>query len=416
MNTYQVHFLGCKSSQADAMGYAGILQRAGWKEAASGEDVSLMLIQTCTVTMSADAQGRQLVRKLKHQHPSAKIVLTGCYAQRAEEELMSMPEVDCVIGNLNPEKHALFARIAGSRSTEDTDFPLPGEFARTRPFIKIQDGCDARCSYCIIPTVRGKSRSLPVDEVVRRVEFFRDRGYKEMILTGISMGGYGKDLNPKTSLSFLLTKLRDMPGDFKIRLSSVEPEEIDDSFLDIFTSTDRFQPHLHLPLQSASNQVLKRMRRQYLFDRYDSIVRRLFVAKPEMNLGTDILVGFPDEDHLAFEETLHYVQDAPFAYCHVFPFSPRPDTPAASYNRQVTHSEATDRAARLREIGRKKNFSYRSRFVGKELTALLLHGTSEALTDNYIRVNIGKSSTKSQFVSIRIHSVDGDATRGIIIQ
>jgi threonylcarbamoyladenosine tRNA methylthiotransferase MtaB len=415
MNTYQVHFLGCKASMADAMGYAGILQRAGWKDAAQGEPVSLILIQTCTVTMSADAQGRQMVRKLKSQHPSARILLTGCYAQRAEEELIAMPEVDYVIGNLNPQKQQLFSKIANVNANEDTDFPMPGEFARTRPFIKIQDGCDARCSYCIIPAVRGKSRSLPVDEVVRRVELFRDRGYKEMILTGISMGGYGKDLTPRSSLSHLMSRLHSLPGDFKIRLSSIEPEEVDEAFLDVFASSNRFQPHLHLPIQSASDQVLKKMRRQYLFRRYDWIVQRLFTANPRINLGTDVLVGFPEEDPLAFEETYRYVQDAPLAYCHVFPFSPRPDTPAASYRRKVSDSEVTERAAKLRDLASQKNLKYRSQFLGEKLSALVLQGTEEALTDNYIRVKVGEKMQVAGFVSIRIHSVDGMHTRGAIV-
>jgi threonylcarbamoyladenosine tRNA methylthiotransferase MtaB len=416
MKTYQVHFLGCKASQADAAGYSGILQRAGWKEGSDNrQNVSLILIQTCTVTMSADAQGRQLVRKLKRQNPSAKILLTGCYAQRAEEELTAMPEVDYVIGNLNPRKQELFSKIANAPLSEDVDFPLPGEFSRTRPFIKIQDGCDARCSYCIIPKVRGNSRSLPVQEVIRRVELFRDRGYKEIILTGISMGGYGKDLTPKTNLSELMRKLEALPGDFKIRLSSVEPEEIDERFIDVFNSSDRFQPHLHLPIQSASDRVLKKMRRQYLFHRYDSIVNRLFSANPLLNLGTDILVGFPEEDHAAFQETFDYVWNAPFAYCHVFPFSPRPDTPAASFGRAATENESTKRAAKLRDLAREKNLNYRKKFIGKNRTALLLHGTGEALTDNYIRVRISGDQENSGFVSVKIHSVDGENTQGTII-
>ena len=415
MSTYQVHFLGCKASMADAMGYAGILQRAGWKEAADGESASLILIQTCTVTMSADAQGRQMVRKLKSQHPSARILLTGCYAQRAEEELTAMPEVDYVIGNLNPQKQELFSKIANANQNEDTDFPMPGEFARTRPFIKIQDGCDARCSYCIIPAVRGKSRSLPADEVVRRVELFRDRGSKEMILTGISMGGYGKDLTPRSSLSHLMSRLHALRGDFKIRLSSIEPEEVNEAFLDVFSSSNRFQPHLHLPIQSASDQVLKKMRRQYLLHRYDWIVQRAFTANPRINLGTDILVGFPEEDRQAFDETYRYVQNAPFAYCHVFPFSPRPDTPASSYRRKTSDSEVTERATRVRDLAGEKNLKYRSQFLGEKLPALVLQGTEEALTDNYIRVNVGKKMQVTGFVSIRIHSIDGMHTRGDIV-
>jgi threonylcarbamoyladenosine tRNA methylthiotransferase MtaB len=398
------------------MGYAGILQRAGWTEASEGQDVSLVLIQTCTVTMSADAQGRQMVRKLKKQHPAAKILLTGCYAQRAEAELVAMPEVDYVIGNLNPEKNFLFSQIANTKQKEDTDFPLPGEFSRTRPFIKIQDGCDARCSYCIIPAIRGKSRSLPVGEVVRRVELLRDRGYKEMILTGISMGGYVKDLHPKSSLSALLSQLRSLPGNFKIRLSSVEPEEIDDAFVDVFSSTDRFQPHVHLPLQSASDRVLKRMRRQYLFHRYDRIVSSLLGANPKLSLGTDILVGFPDEDAGAFQETYRYVEQTPFSYCHVFPFSPRPDTSAASFPASAGNGEITERATKLRDLSKIKSLNYRSQFVGEKLPALLLRGTNEALTTNYIRVDVNETVHKSEFVSIRIHSVDGDGTRGTIIQ
>jgi threonylcarbamoyladenosine tRNA methylthiotransferase MtaB len=416
MNTYQVHFLGCKSSQADAMGSAGLLQRSGWKEATENDPVSLILIQTCTVTMSADSQGRQLIRKLKQKHPAAKILLTGCYAQRAEEELNAMPEVDFVIGNLNTSKQELWAKIANVSDGEDVDFPLPGEFSKTRPFIKIQDGCDARCSYCIIPGVRGKSRSLPPEEVIRRVELFRDRGYKEMILTGISMGGYGKDLAPKTSLSQLMNRLGRLEGDFKIRLSSIEPEEVDDAFLDAFLSSDRFQPHLHLPLQSASDTVLKKMRRQYLFHRYDAIVQRLFASNADLNLGTDILVGFPHEDGPAFRETYDYVQNAPFAYCHVFPFSPRPETPAADFAPAAPNSEITERAAMLRELARRKNFDYRKRFENYTLPALVLQGTQEALTANYIRVETLLPLQTTGFVHVRIHSVEDDRTRGNVVE
>jgi threonylcarbamoyladenosine tRNA methylthiotransferase MtaB len=415
MSTYQVHFLGCKSSQADAMGYAGLLQRSGWTEAKEQGPVSLILIQTCTVTMSADSQGRQLIRKLKQKHPRAKILLTGCYAQRAEEELTAMAEVDYVIGNLNSSKRELLSQIAGIGGRENVDFPLPGEFSRTRPFIKIQDGCDARCSYCIIPAVRGASRSLPPDEVIRRVELFRDRGYKEMILTGISMGGYGKDLIPKTSLSALMTRLAALHGDFKIRISSVEPEEVDDAFIDAFLSSDRFQPHLHLPLQSASDSVLKKMRRQYLFRRYDDIIRRLFASNSDLNLGTDILVGFPREDAAAFRETYRYVQNAPFAYCHVFPFSPRPDTPAATFTPAANHGEITERASMLRELARRKNLDYRRRFENRTLSALVLQGTEEVLTANYIHVRTKDAFTKKGFVNIKIDSVESDYTQGSIV-
>lgn len=292
---------------------------------------------------------------------------------------------------------------------------MPAETARTRQYIKIQDGCDARCSYCIIPKVRGKSRSLPVEEVLRRVEHYRDHGYKEMILTGISMGAYGKDLSPKTSLGRLMKRIDALCGEFKIRLSSVEPEEIDDEFLDVFTSSFRFQPHLHLPLQSASNQVLKKMRRQYLFHHYDFIVSRLVAKIPDVNLGTDILVGFPEEDEGAFQETYRYVGAAPFAYCHVFPFSPRPDTPAAGYKQCATRRETTERASQLRTLAREKNMIYRKRFLGRSLRGLVLHGAQEALTDNYIRVHLSSPVPQRDVVSVVVDSVLPESTFGHLV-
>lgn len=415
MNTFKVHFLGCKTSQSDALGYAGVLQSAGWRESSDSDPADLLIVQTCTVTISADAQARQIVRRLKRQNPQSKILLTGCYAQRSERELSALPEVDYVIGNLNPNKYELLSNLAGLRVRQEyPDFPMPAESPRSRPYIKIQDGCDARCSYCIIPSVRGKSRSLPVDEIVRRVEYYRDRGYKEMILTGISMGGYGKDLSPATSLSLLMKRLDSLPGNFRIRLSSLEPEEIRDDFLEVFTSSLRFQPHLHLPLQSASDRVLKRMRRQYLFRHYDSIVSRLFAAMPHLNLGTDLLVGFPDEDQDAFLETRNYLTEAPFAYCHVFPFSPRPDTPAASYASSASHRQISDRAEELRIVGAQKNLLYRQRFVGRQLVALVLKGGSEALTDNYIRLRLADPAPQNERVSVKIEKITSDTTYGSV--
>lgn len=413
--TFQLHFFGCKTNQADAVSVAGLFERSGWHEANSNENPSLMIIQTCTVTMSADAQARQLIRRLKRNSPSSQILLTGCYAQRSENELLAMPEVDYVAGNLNPDKMKILGEIACTNLTgENADFPMSGESGRTRQYIKIQDGCDARCSYCIIPSVRGKSRSLPPVEVIRRIEWYRDRDYREMILTGISMGGYGKDLNPRTSLSQLMQQIEKIQGDFKIRLSSLEPEEIDQNFIDVFTSSSRFQPHLHLPLQSASNQVLKRMRRQYLFHRFEWIVDRLFAKMRDLNLGTDILVGFPDEDTSAYNETRNYLRDAPFAYAHVFPFSPRPGTPAAEYE-SAAANEVHDRAAELREIARNKNRAYRMRFLGRPLKALRLHATEEALTDNYIKVRLTNPDAARDVVSVQIDAISDLQTLGSVI-
>lgn len=415
-STFRIEFLGCKTNQSDALGYAGLLQRAGWREAGLEESPNLIVVQTCTVTMSADAQGRQMIRKLKRENPDTKLLLAGCYAQRAQQELAQMPEVDYVIGNLNPRKFKILAEIVQENvESNHPDFVMPVESGRTRQYIKIQDGCDARCSYCIIPSVRGKSRSLPAEEVLRRVEHYRDLGYREMIFTGISMGGYGKDLTPKSSLADLMKKVDSVSGDFRIRLSSIEPEEVDDHFIEVFVHSSRFQPHLHLPLQSASDRVLKRMRRQYLFQRYDSILDRLFQRRPDLNLGSDILVGFPDEDREAYQETKRYLTEKPFSYCHVFPFSPRPGTPASEYSAAASHAEISDRASELRRISFEKNFAYRKKFAGRSLRALLLHEKNEALTDNYIKVHISNRVPREGIVSVQLDAVSPDRTLGTVL-
>jgi threonylcarbamoyladenosine tRNA methylthiotransferase MtaB len=414
--TFRIEFLGCKTNQSDALSFAGMLQRAGWREALNSEAPSLIVIQTCTVTMSADAQGRQMIRKLKRHNPDSKLMLTGCYAERSERELAQMPEVDYVIGNLNPRKFEILSGIIQEEIISPyPDFVMPAESARTRQYIKIQDGCDARCSYCIIPFVRGRSRSLSPEEVIRRVEYYRDLGYKEMIFTGISMGGYGKDLTPRISLSELMLRVEALPGDFRIRLSSLEPEEIDDRFINVFTSSSRFQPHLHLPLQSASNTVLKKMRRQYLFQRYESIVNRIFAQRSGLNLGSDILVGFPEEGRDAFQETKRYLKQGPFAYCHIFPYSPRPGTLASGYKQAACNSEIAERAAELRAIASEKNLAYRKQFTGRRLRALVLHSKEEALTDNYIKVQISNRVPMEGIVSVQIDSVSRDHTIGTIL-
>lgn len=415
--TYRVHFLGCKANQADALAYAGVLERAGWAEASEGQEPGVLLVQSCTVTMSADAAARNMVRHLKRQHPGSLLVLTGCFAQQLSASGGALPEADEIVGNLDPDRWKILERIAGKPlDAELRDFPMPAFGPRRRPLVKIQDGCDARCSYCIIPAVRGASRSLPEAEVIRRIAHFRDAGYREVVLTGISMGGYGKDLHPATSLARLVRKIDTMTGDFRVRLSSVEPEEIDDHFIDAFTSSSRFQPHLHLPLQSASDRVLKKMRRQYLLPRYDSIVRRISDKMPRLNLGTDLLVGFPDEDREAYRQTFRYVSEAPFGYAHVFPFSPRPGTPAQSYSSSAGHQEVTDRAAELRDLVADKNRRYRESFVGQSLRALMLAGSREALTDHYVRVKLRKPACAPDVVQIRVDSVEATQTWGSLIQ
>ena len=427
MQKFKIITLGCKVNQAESAGIARQLQDRD-AEAAVGEDpVDLCIINTCTVTGKASMQSRQAVRQALRAHPNARIVVTGCYAQTAPMEIRAIPGVDLILGN--DGKHRI-AELACCRPADHT--PLPGEMPagrnecwipaatrtdRARPFLKIQDGCDARCSYCIVPYARGASRSLPLEDVLNSLRRFGDTGYPEVVLTGIHLGHYGLDLVPPADLLTLLRKIRQQRIVHRLRLSSIEPLELTADLVRFAAGANSGSgaicPHFHVPLQSGDNDILKRMCRPYsrqLFrDRLTHITRHL----PDASIGVDVLVGFPGETDTAFENTCSLLEQLPVTYLHVFPFSRRKGTPAYRLPDPVPDAVLKARCRLVRSIGYKKKLAYYHRFHGKLLEVVaesvvdprngLIKGTSA----NYIPVIFkGRAEQIRTIVTVRVERVD----------
>ncbi len=377
--------LGCKANRWDSDRLAAELGALG----KAGSDVELVpftdradvyIVNTCTVTARTDRQSRNLLSRARRRDGLALVVATGCLADDRGEELLARGLADVTTDNRGksriPELLARFAgggRFPSRLSAEDDPF---GESraahprGRTRAFLKVQEGCDASCAYCLIPRVRGRSRSLPPGEAVRRVRELAGAGYREVVLTGIHLGAYGADLSEKSSLSSLVEALLEDGAAGRLRLSSVEPEEVDERLIELLAGENRLCPHLHAPLQSGDDDVLRRMNRRYLADDYRRLVEKLTGAAPGIALGTDVMAGFPGETEEAHGRTLDLVGSLPLAYFHVFPYSDRPGTASASMADKPPPDVVKRRAAELREAGEARRSAYRRSLVGGEAEVL----------------------------------------------
>ena len=427
MSTFCIVTLGCKVNQYESAGMGAALKDAGWSAAPEGAPADLIIINTCTVTSKASMQARQQIRQMIRNHPRARVVVTGCYAEIQPEKILAIAGVDAVIGN--GDKHRIAKAVLdtlqetqdsqatlyqGSRRTAPlVDFPVTRFDGRTRPFLKIQDGCDAFCTYCIVPYARGRSRSLPMDAVLDRLRVFKANGYREVVLTGIHLGAYGGDLYPAISLVELLERT-DAPGmPDRIRLSSIEPTEITDALLNIVAGSDRFCNHFHVPLQSADDDVLRRMHRPYTGDAYADTVQRIRDRLPGAAIGADILVGFPGEGEDAFMVTRTLIDTLPLTYLHVFPFSPRNGTPAARFPDPVPAATVKSRCAELRQLGAVKRAEFFRTHLGQSLPVIVESrrdrrtGRLRGLSDNYIPILFeGPDGVMEQIVSIVVSDVD----------
>ena len=433
MTTFAIENFGCRATEADTSALRRSLLETGLKLASEHASAEIVVLNTCTVTAAADSQARDAIRKIHRANPAARIVVTGCYAQRAPEELATLEGVSWVVGNSHQsEIPHIVSRITPPQPAPDPSgdfFPLarlaednPMSLAhgpakilagdifaqsaltaagsppsaeerdRTRPILKIQDGCNNRCSYCVIPFVRGRSRSLPPDEVIREVKSFVATGAKEIVLSGINLGSYGRDLSPRTRLASIVRRILDDTVLDQLRFSSIEPQDITEDFVNLVASSHRIAPHFHVPLQSGSDRILRAMHRWYRADHYAQRIKLIRRLSPHAAIGADVIVGFPGEARDDFETTAAFVSDLPFTYLHIFSFSARPGTSAEQFGDPVPAAEIRERARALRAFGEQKSAAFRASHAGQTLRALTLARSSdnwtEALTGNYLKLRI----------------------------
>ncbi|HEY3639090.1 MAG TPA: tRNA (N(6)-L-threonylcarbamoyladenosine(37)-C(2))-methylthiotransferase MtaB, partial [Rhizomicrobium sp.] len=392
MGKFFVQNFGCRATQADGAALESLLAAKGLESAGERSAAELVILNTCTVTASADEDVRQTIRRVHRENPAARILVTGCYAQRAPEELAAMPGVEWVVGNSHKPQIAELVTSApyhgnihvGDIFAQHDFLSAPVEEAagdRTRPNLKIQDGCNNRCSFCIIPFVRGRSRSAPAGQVVEQVRVLAER-YREIVLSGINLGRWGREAGSRMRLADLIRLLLAETRVERLRLSSIEPMDLSDDLLGLVASSPRIAKHVHAPLQTGSDRILRRMHRKYRPRHYADRVLKSRALMPDAAIGADVMTGFPGETEADFEESRRFIESLPFTYLHVFTYSERPGTPAAAAADQVPIPVRKERNRILRELAAAKNREFRERMIGKTLSAVTLHEPGVALTEN----------------------------------
>jgi threonylcarbamoyladenosine tRNA methylthiotransferase MtaB len=431
MPNFSIENFGCRATEADASALRRELLASGLTLAEGHVTAEVVVLNTCTVTAAADSQARDAVRKIHRANPAARIVVTGCYAQRAPDEIAALDGVALVVGNSHQSQiPVLIGELRPSAAGAPTDFvPLarlnggsmslargpakiltgdifaqvsvnipasaaadPSAADRTRPILKIQDGCNNRCSYCVIPFVRGRSRSLAPDTVIEEVRGLVKAGAREIVLSGINLGSYGRDLVPRAGLPEVVRRILDETDLEQLRFSSIEPQDVTEDFVGLVASSSRLAPHFHVPLQSGSDRILRAMHRWYRATHYAErmqLIRRLL---PDAAIGADVIVGFPGETDADFDATAQFIAALPFTYLHVFSFSERPGTAAEHLGDRVPPHVIRERARALRALGEQKAVAFRASQSGRTLRALTLarggDDWTEALTANYLKVRI----------------------------
>ncbi len=422
--------LGCKVNSAETEGMKSLLSQQGWRIVAPEEPADVCVINTCTVTQAGARKSRQMVRRLRAHNPSAIVVVTGCYAQVSTEEVSALEGVDIVLGN--DRKHEIPALLASFREARDrlggplvavTGRELLREFealpvsdwtGQTRAFVKVQDGCDRFCSYCIIPYARGPVRSRTVADTLAEVEQLAGKGFTEFVLTGIHLAAY-RDRAANLGLRELLAALDDMPGVRRVRLGSLEPFTLTEAFLDVLRQSKKLCPHFHISLQSGSDAVLQRMNRRYAAARFAKMLRDIRERFADVSITTDVMVGFPGETEAEFEASLAFCEQAAFSWLHVFPYSPRPGTPAATFPDQIPNRVKEARAARMGDLSQRLKAEHLAARVGKWEQVLLERpdpekpAWHEGFTASYLPVLVpGDGLAAGQYVTVHICQATAD--------
>jgi threonylcarbamoyladenosine tRNA methylthiotransferase MtaB len=437
--TYHVQNFGCRATQADGAAIERQLLDRGLLRADDASQAEVVVLNTCTVTAAADQDARAAIRRIHRENPSAQILITGCYAQRAPQELSVLPGVSVVVGNSH--KHQLvnylppdlsFVPLTQIGAMAEPKVIVGDIFAhtelmagpvfdgaggeKTRPNLKVQDGCNNRCSFCIIPSVRGPSRSLKLHEVLREVDALVARGYREIVLSGINLGRWGRELTPRTNFVSMLHTILERTAIEKIRISSVEPMDWTNEVIELVASSSRICKHAHVPLQSGSDRILRRMHRKYRPWHYADRIEGIRAAMPDAAIGADVMVGFPGETDDDFEQTRALIERLSFTYLHVFTYSSRPGTPSATMPDQVPVQLARDRNRVLRELAAQKKRAFMESFVGREVEAITLTHFdgeyTEALTDNYLKLKVSGQQEANQRAQFLVRLVLSDALIG----
>jgi threonylcarbamoyladenosine tRNA methylthiotransferase MtaB len=408
---YAILTFGCRTNQADSFDLERDLRARGGEQAPV-DSADLVVVNTCAVTATAEQAARQAIRRVGRLNPRARILATGCYATRQPSDLASLP-VWRVVPNDNKTEALQPGRGDPCVAPATSVRPMlrPGTRGRTLHLLRVQSGCNEACAYCIVPTTRGRSRSLPLDAVARQISEAASAGFKEVMITGVHLGSYGRDLDPPASLSDLVRVLSAHPADVRFRLSAIEPMDFGDDVIAALACTGRFACHFHLPLQHASDRILSAMVRPYTLERYAATVERLGDEFPDAAIGADLIVGFPGETADDFDACTRYLAASPLAYVHVFPFSPRPGTRAAQLGGRPRGEEVRRRVQHVRSVGADLSRRFRERFVGTVREGLTIEDGSLVLTDNYLRVRIPAGRERNERVRVRILE-DGDPMNG----
>ncbi|HZU43590.1 MAG TPA: tRNA (N(6)-L-threonylcarbamoyladenosine(37)-C(2))-methylthiotransferase MtaB [Terriglobales bacterium] len=446
MSRFYLENFGCRATQADGAAIERQLAQQGMDRAKAAGDAEVVILNTCTVTAAADQDARAAIRRVHRENPNCRIVVTGCYAQRAPQEIAALPGVSAVIGNSHKQQVAEMAAATATNAarafiplsdinranpellvgdifahTELMAAPVfDADFAseRTRPNLKVQDGCDNRCSFCVIPYVRGQSRSLPLQKVLEEVNGLVALGFREVVISGINLGRWGRDLSSGLRFEDLVRTILAETSLERLRLSSIEPMDWSEDLIEMVAGSSRIAKHAHVPMQSGSDRVLRLMHRKYRPWHYADRINKIREAMPDAAIGADVMVGFPGESEDDFEQTRCMVEKLPFTYLHVFTYSPRPGTPAASLAHQVPVPIARERNRILRELAAAKKLAFQRSFVGKAIQAITLSGFdgeyTEALTDNYLKLRVAGRIDANQWVSVWVEDVRSGALFGNI--
>jgi len=460
MTAFYIEQFGCRATQADAAAIERQLRDRGFVAASESACADVVIVNTCTVTAAADAQARDAIRKLHARNPAARVIATGCYAQRAPEELASLPGVAWVVGNSHkPEIPWLMDSLAKGAANEPAIGFVPasalgeenlsllrgpakivtgnifeqrallaapvigGEGNHTRPVVKIQDGCNSRCAYCVIPFVRGRSRSLHPAQVIEEIARLSTSGYREIVLSGINLGTYGRDLSPRVQLIDLLQRILDETSVERLRISSIEPMDVTEELIALFASNERIAQHFHMPLQSGCDRVLAAMHRWYRTEHYARRVQLIRERLPDAAIGADVIAGFPGETHAEHAKTVAFIERLPFSYLHVFSFSQRPGTRAAELPDQVPAPVIKSRARDLRALGDQKARDFRRSQLGRVLSVLTLRQsadlaeTTPAISSNYIQLQVRRKLPANEWVDVvvseRENQIVGEVERSV---